>query len=86
MRLGDTQTFLATRHAFLPQASQMSAESSGRNTDQSQHGLPDLGSALSTLRNFAQDSAPEKIRKVSKGEDLITLLEQTTQLSHTPSY
>ena len=31
------------------------------------------------------DSAPEKIRKVLKGEDL-TLLEQTTQLTHMPLY
>ena len=61
-------------------------EQPNANADLSQHGLPDLGSALSTLRNFARDSAPEKIRKVSKDEDLITLLEQTAQLSHTPSY
>ena len=31
------------------------------------------------------DSAPEKIRKVLKGEDL-TLLEKTTQLTHMPLY
>ena len=43
--------------------------------------LPDLGSALCILRNVASDS-----RKVQKGlmkGDVLTLLEQTTQLTHT---
>ena len=46
--------------------------------------LPDLGSALWTLRNFARDFKKDQ-KGLIKGEDL-TLIEQTTQLTHTPSY
>ena len=46
--------------------------------------LPDLGSALWTLRNFARDFKKDQ-KGLIKGEDL-TLIEQPTQLTHTPSY
>ena len=42
-----------------------SADLSGKKTKTNHSRLPDLGSALWTLRNFALDLAPEKIRKVS---------------------
>ena len=43
-----------------------SADLSGKKTKTNHSRLPDLGSALWTLRNFALDFiAPEKIRKVS---------------------
>ena len=46
--------------------------------------ITDLGSALWTLRNFARDFKKDQ-KGLIKGEDL-TLIEQPTQLTHTPSY
>ena len=42
-----------------------SADLSGKKTKTNHSRLPVLGSAIWTLRNFALDLAPEKIRKVS---------------------
>ena len=48
--------------------------------------LPDLGSALWTLRNFALDFGSRKDQKGLMTSEYLTVLEQTSQLTHTPLY
>ena len=60
---------------------QTSAETSGKNVDQSKHTCRSRKCTLD-LRNFARDSRKDQ-KGLIKGEDL-PLLEQTTTLTHTP--
>ena len=55
--------------------------SNPKKTQTSHTTLPDLGSALWTLGNFLPDSRKD----IMKGDEDLTLLEQTTQLTHIPS-
>ena len=73
-RVPPTQTFLGVRHVFL--STNNCWKETGKNVDQSQH-TSDLGSALWTLRNSAQD-----FRKDQKG---LTFRTNRSVNSHTYS-